>query len=73
MTIGYYVDDGYVTSVPAMRRAVLETVAKLRRNGHTVLSGYSPPAESLTYSFKPNLFLPRHFLTCHIIVQCQLV
>ena len=46
MTIGYYVDDGYVTSVPAMRRAVLETVAKLRRNGHTVLSGYSPPAES---------------------------
>ena len=36
LKIGYYVDDGYVTSVPAMRRAVMETVDKLRANGHTV-------------------------------------
>ena len=36
LTIGYYVDDGFFDSVPAMRRGVMETVEKLRQKGHTV-------------------------------------
>ena len=36
LVIGYYVDDGYVQSVPAMQRGVRETVQKLREKGHTV-------------------------------------
>ena len=36
LVIGYYVDDGYVTSVPAMRRGVMEAIEKLKEHGHTV-------------------------------------
>ena len=36
VVIGYYVDDGYVTSVPAMKRGVMEAIEKLKKNGHTV-------------------------------------
>ena len=36
LTIGYYVDDGFFAAVPAMQRAVLETVEKLHKKGHTV-------------------------------------
>ena len=36
LVIGYYVDDGYVTSVLAMRRGVMEAIEKLKEQGHTV-------------------------------------
>ena len=41
LVIGYYVDDGYVQSVPAMQRGVRETIQKLRENGHTVNTSFN--------------------------------
>nr|CDJ82041.1 Amidase domain containing protein [Haemonchus contortus] len=40
--IGYYVDDGWFTPVPAIQRAVLEAKAHLEAAGHTVVP-FSPP------------------------------
>ncbi|GJE91018.1 amidase signature enzyme [Phanerochaete sordida] len=34
LKFGYYVNDGFIRSSPASRRAVLETVEALRREGH---------------------------------------
>uniref|UniRef100_A0A158QQK6 fatty acid amide hydrolase n=1 Tax=Haemonchus placei TaxID=6290 RepID=A0A158QQK6_HAEPC len=40
--IGYYIDDGWFTPVPAIQRAVLEAKAHLEAAGHTVVP-FSPP------------------------------
>ena len=42
LTIGYYVNDGWYPAVPACRRAVMETKAKLERLGH-ILIPWQPP------------------------------
>ncbi|KJH49220.1 Amidase [Dictyocaulus viviparus] len=40
--IGYYVDDGWFTPVPAIQRAVLEAKEHLESYGHTVVSFHPP-------------------------------
>jgi Asp-tRNA(Asn)/Glu-tRNA(Gln) amidotransferase A subunit family amidase len=42
LKVGYYVDDGFIESSPACGRAVLEAVAALRQDGHSVVE-FKPP------------------------------
>ncbi|KDQ12989.1 hypothetical protein BOTBODRAFT_56307 [Botryobasidium botryosum FD-172 SS1] len=45
LRFGYYTADGYVKASPACQRAVLETVAALRREGHECME-FQPPDTS---------------------------
>ncbi|CAJ0602872.1 unnamed protein product [Cylicocyclus nassatus] len=40
--IGYYVDDGWFTPIPAIQRAVLEAKERLEAAGHTVVPFHPP-------------------------------
>lgn len=40
--IGYYVDDGWFTPIPAIQRAVLEAKAQLEAAGHTLVPFHPP-------------------------------
>lgn len=54
LRIGFYCDDGFIATSPPCRRAVLEAVERLRRQGHNVVP-WSPPkvfeTVSLFYRF----------------------
>jgi amidase len=51
LRVGYYVDDGFIPAAPACRRAVLEVVEALRRDGHECVVFTVPNATEVIATF----------------------
>ena len=51
LRVAYYFDDGFVPASPACRRAVLEVVAALTREGHECVQWTPPNSEQIISSF----------------------
>jgi fatty acid amide hydrolase len=51
LRVGWYVEDGTISSAPAVRRAVTEAAEALRRSGASVVEWHVPEAREVEYLF----------------------
>ncbi|KHJ76901.1 hypothetical protein OESDEN_23479, partial [Oesophagostomum dentatum] len=47
LRIGYYEDDGFLPPVPCVTRSLLETVERLRREGHELVRFTVPKVDEM--------------------------